>query len=570
MNVRFTKTLAEGIGYSKLKKYGISEDKFWGNRKVNFNLAHLDETGLKEFEAVIEGGKGVRGIGSIRRDVLTWRELQKGSDKVKAKSVKQFFEILVRYVAKSPGHRVFISTEDGPLCYYVNEIEFHEEERRRDYVIPANVTMDLLYMEFGEEKLRVLRFAPTDCVRKTAREALEDDNCMIETSEMRKAYLVTKKWWKEIAKDVGRQLLASGHGDVDLDGNEDDDEYGGFNKVDKRISLAHDGEPSKVVVDVYSEKDNDDDEKNKSRVELAFWERVAAGRHADEKDDDEDGDLEIGENRIKIPTHPFVAVFDLKKHLRLSVHADNLESYEYDTEMSEKLVLEDRLKNLVEMLVEHRGGGFQDIVKGKGSGAVVLLTGKPGVGKTLTAEVYAESKKRALYSVQCSQLGVNAHTLEKRLMKTFARANRWNAVLLLDEADVYVRERESDLQQNAIVGVFLRVLEYQSSVMFLTTNRPDSVDDAIASRCIARLHYEVPKPPELKRIWEVLSKKSGAKVSTKTIDKVVEQHPSLSGRDVKNLLKLAMLVEKEGDITSKTIGYVKQFLPTKVERGVAA
>ena len=98
--------------------------------------------------------------------------------------------------------------------------------------------------------------------------------------------------------------------------------------------------------------------------------------------------------------------------------------------------------------------------------------------------------QRPLYSVQCSQLGLEPADLERELLKIFTRAARWNAILLLDEADVYIHRRGSDIQQNAIVGVFLRVLEYYSGVMFLTTNRAELVDDAIASRCLARIDYQ--------------------------------------------------------------------------------
>ena len=40
------------------------------------------------------------------------------------------------------------------------------------------------------------------------------------------------------------------------------------------------------------------------------------------------------------------------------------------------------------------------------------------------------------------------------------RAQRWGAVMLIDEADVYIKRRDDDITMNAVVGVFLRVLEY--------------------------------------------------------------------------------------------------------------
>ena len=49
---------------------------------------------------------------------------------------------------------------------------------------------------------------------------------------------------------------------------------------------------------------------------------------------------------------------------------------------------------------------------------------------------------------------------------------RWEAVLLLDEADVFLEARSThDLERNKLVSIFLRVLEYYEGILFLTTNR---------------------------------------------------------------------------------------------------
>jgi SpoVK/Ycf46/Vps4 family AAA+-type ATPase len=316
-----------------------------------------------------------------------------------------------------------------------------------------------------------------------------------------------------------------------------------------------DGEPTRVVIDVYSEAGK---KQCVASVNLNYWNK---GR-AKKGDDDEDGE----DRAIEIPAHHYVPVFDLRRHLRLRTHVENLDEYRYDTTISEKLVLPEHLKSIVQMLVEHKDVGFKDIVMGKSGGAVVLLAGPPGVGKTLTAEVFAENEQRPLYSVQCSQLGTTASDLEDELLKVFSRAKRWNAVLLLDEADVYVHERGTDMEQNAIVSVFLRVLEYQMSVMFLTTNRPDDVDDAVASRCLARLIYKHPTAGEQWRIWKTLAANMGIIVDESIRQEFCNeqgQMVKLSGRDVKNLLKLAILTSKgKPKITADMVKFATQFHPT--------
>src|SRR5204863_3588464 len=96
----------------------------------------------------------------------------------------------------------------------------------------------------------------------------------------------------------------------------------------------------------------------------------------------------------------------------------------------------------------------------------------------------------------------------------------------------------------AIVGVFLRVLEYYGGVLFLTTNRADLVDDAIASRCLARIDYKIPTPPDQVRIWRTLADTAGLELDDREIKRIVDKFAGLSGRDIKNLLKLASMVSQ--------------------------
>lgn len=52
-----------------------------------------------------------------------------------------------------------------------------------------------------------------------------------------------------------------------------------------------------------------------------------------------------------------------------------------------------------------------------------------------------------------SNIGTNAATVEENLIKTFKRARSWDAVLLIDEADVFMEQRGSrDLERNSLVA----------------------------------------------------------------------------------------------------------------------
>lgn len=95
----------------------------------------------------------------------------------------------------------------------------------------------------------------------------------------------------------------------------------------------------------------------------------------------------------------------------------------------------------------------QDLIRGKGKGVVILLHGVPGVGKTATAEAVALKWKKPLFPITCGDLGFTAESLEKSLNEIFRLAHHWGCILLLDEADVFITQRErNDLQRNALVS----------------------------------------------------------------------------------------------------------------------
>lgn len=95
----------------------------------------------------------------------------------------------------------------------------------------------------------------------------------------------------------------------------------------------------------------------------------------------------------------------------------------------------------------------QDLIRGKGKGVVILLHGVPGVGKTATAEAVALKWKKPLFPITCGDLGYTAETLEKSLSEIFRLAHHWGCILLLDEADVFITQRERhDLKRNALVS----------------------------------------------------------------------------------------------------------------------
>jgi SpoVK/Ycf46/Vps4 family AAA+-type ATPase len=217
---------------------------------------------------------------------------------------------------------------------------------------------------------------------------------------------------------------------------------------------------------------------------------------------------------------------------------DDIQLYEYQPQLKEKLVLPPEQTDLIDILTAEMDVLMDDIVAGKSGGTTVLCAGPAGVGKTLTAEVYSEIIQRPLYRVHSGQLGLNVAEMEKALKDTLTRAQRWGAVMLIDEADVYIKRRDDNIAANAVVGVFLRVLEYFNGLLFLTTNRVDDIDEAIISRCIAMIKYHPPEAADRRRIWQVMSRQFDLAMDETMVEELVTGFPAASGRDIKGLTKL--------------------------------
>ncbi|EHK48769.1 hypothetical protein TRIATDRAFT_185690, partial [Trichoderma atroviride IMI 206040] len=87
-------------------------------------------------------------------------------------------------------------------------------------------------------------------------------------------------------------------------------------------------------------------------------------------------------------------------------------------------------------------------------------------------------------------LGSTADAVERSLEENFALASRWGCILLIDEADVFLEARQTEnFDRNSLVAVFLRTLEYYTGILFLTTNRVGTFDEAFTSRIHISLYY---------------------------------------------------------------------------------
>lgn len=115
----------------------------------------------------------------------------------------------------------------------------------------------------------------------------------------------------------------------------------------------------------------------------------------------------------------------------------------------------------------------------------LLLSGPPGTGKSAYARYIAERAGRDLMCVSGSELlGAFVGETEKQIAAAFARAERSGSVLLIDEADSFLTNRDA-AQHNwevSMTNELLRQLEHGRVRFIATTNRTTKLDPASLRR----------------------------------------------------------------------------------------
>lgn len=545
-------------------------------RDVDLDLGKLTRNECERLRDILSTS-GIQGTKVVAADISKYlRAAQEGVETMRARVVRQAAWMMEFHIAHLPHHMIF-SRDDyeggSYVGYYVEDVEYVERSERGGHVEPEHVVIDLVWVDKDSRSSSRMNWYPEDVLGRTPTEMLKNAGYVVETPELMERLKAETELYYDVRDRVGAKYLARGVAKDDLDDateRESKHAYTWSRSTRSRV-LRMDlfGMETPVVIDILSEKgDKDNDDRHANHVNIYRWHPWNMRFHTPSDDDlarhleaDEDTDFAP---ELQLPVHPLVPCFDLKRHVRLRVHVNNLTEYVYRPEVANGLVIPQRDRDLIDLLVDQSSNTFRDVVEGKGQSMNILCGGRPGVGKTLTAEVFAEFKHRPLYSIQCSQLGLNPEQIEGNLGVILQRANRWNAILLLDEADVYIRRRGEDLVHNAVVGVFLRMLEYAQCILFMTTNLADDVDDAIASRCIVRIGYEIPGPASQRIIWRKLADLNGIDLPDATIDAFVAAHPMVSGRDVKNLLKLASFVSsKSGSaVDIDTLEFALRYKPT--------
>ncbi|KAH9908654.1 P-loop containing nucleoside triphosphate hydrolase protein [Xylariomycetidae sp. FL2044] len=281
--------------------------------------------------------------------------------------------------------------------------------------------------------------------------------------------------------------------------------------------------------------------------------------HEDDLDRDAMEATETPSDDILAMLPPVIHAFDLSTKVWQLIQTERITDVTWNKDAFKQLVIPADTRELVEAAVTMHGSNMKaspDIIAGKGQGLLILLHGGPGTGKTLTAESIAEAQERPLYRVTCGDIGTDPAEAEQYLQTVLIIGKAWGCVVLLDEADVFLEERNiADREQNAFVSVFLRVLEYYDGILVLTTNRVGTFDEAFKSRIHLALHYPNLDEEQRLGIWQNLFAKlrraSGPGSGDERVDVddlLLNVHKlariEINGRQIRNVITMARYLAK--------------------------
>ncbi|KAI3321547.1 P-loop containing nucleoside triphosphate hydrolase protein [Xylariaceae sp. AK1471] len=249
---------------------------------------------------------------------------------------------------------------------------------------------------------------------------------------------------------------------------------------------------------------------------------------------------------------PFAIGYSLAKKEWCRFLVQNLSPVQWKDDAWDELILEEEQKLVLQALVTSHSypENARDQPEQKGKGLVILLHGSPGSGKTLSAESSAELTHRALISTSMASLDTErvSWVFEHNLRKLLQYATLWKAVVLLDEADVFLEMREEkagNAERNSLVAVFLKELEYFSGIIFLTTNRVETFDWAMKSRIHLALGFSPPGASVRRQMWtQVLRGIPADEIGIDDISHAAKSlaERKLNGREISNALNTARTI----------------------------
>lgn len=203
---------------------------------------------------------------------------------------------------------------------------------------------------------------------------------------------------------------------------------------------------------------------------------------------------------------------------------------------------------------------------GYGRALTAMFSGPSGTGKTLCAGLVARDLGLELFRVDlASVVSKYIGETEERLSKLFDASQDSGVALLFDEADSLFGKRtdvqsSTDRYANLEVNYLLQRLEDFDGVVILTTNNPESIDNAFMRRIRFKPQFPAPEAMERERLWRVMIPESAPREPELKFRDLAQDY-ELTGGQIQNAVIRAAVWAAEN---TKPLSY--QLLAKAAER----
>lgn len=185
----------------------------------------------------------------------------------------------------------------------------------------------------------------------------------------------------------------------------------------------------------------------------------------------------------------------------------------------------------------------------QGRSVILNFFGKPGTGKTLTAEAFAGSLNMPIIKMGIAELESKfMGETSKNIQAVFELAAKENAVLFFDEADTLLGKRLSSVTQgidnevNAMRSTLLIELEKFDGVAIFATNFAKNYDEAFRSRISHHIEFDLPDLAGRADIWNkmLVAEIPLAGERDQVIEQAAQHSDGLSGREIRTCMRLVL------------------------------
>ena len=190
----------------------------------------------------------------------------------------------------------------------------------------------------------------------------------------------------------------------------------------------------------------------------------------------------------------------------------------------------------------------------RGTGLVALMTGPPGTGKTMAAQVIASELGLDLFRIDlATSISKYIGETAKHLRRIFQRAAEMNAVLLFDEADALFTKRTEvrdahDRYANTDTNYLLQLIEDFGGIALLSSNKKQNMDTAFVRRIRYIFDFPRPNPVERGALWSRIVRELAGETTAQELAPALEslaQVVDASGAQIKLSVLASLFLSRQ-------------------------